>query len=254
MFEEVPRVATHWTRAELLDAFAKAWRFVVGSEPSHIALACLWGMATLECGREGAACWCRNVGNLRGASPAGKYCILAGAYECASGTPPAGSLPWTGYSACAPGDTPYLPPASAQQFRAYDTFADGCTDKLALLAHRWPAAIAVLKTATSANDARAFVAALVAPGGPKYFLGDPSSYMSGVASLAAECLRTTTAADWPEPSVVMPAPAEPPVTKPDTPQSMRPPTVDADDGTAVTPLRAGEGEHEVELDEPEFGS
>lgn len=262
--DPVPRQQTKWTRAELLAAYADAYRAVLGEEPSRAALAVLWGQATMECGRDGKSCWCHNVGNVR-AGENEPHCLLAGAYEFAAvGKVPAGAViisPPAG--AAVPADRPicYLLPAKAQRFRAFDTFADGCRVKLELLARRWPASIEALRLARDQAAARAFVLGLLVP--PAYLTGDSSQYSSSILSLAAECLRTTPEAEWPSVRDTLPAPPDSDApTWPGTPegrakssdrlQAVREPIADLSEGSAATPLRAGEGEHTVPLTEIDF--
>jgi hypothetical protein len=199
---EVPRIVTTWTTLALLDAFAVGFRAVVSVEPSRAALAILWGQANVECSRDGKRCYGFNVGNLRGTSPAGLYHLLPGAYEFAlPGKVPAGATlinPPKG-AAVPAGQLCYLLPAKAQKFRAYESFADGATDKIELIARQWPAAINALKIAKGPEAARAYVPALVPQHGPKYFLGDASPYTLSTLSLAGECLRRLTNDAWPVP-------------------------------------------------------
>lgn len=206
----VPRVVTRWTDPELLAAYDRAYRDVVGERPSRAALAVLWGHACIEVGRGGASCYCNNVGNVR-AGELEPHTLIPGAYEfAAEGKVPAGAViiaPPRG--AAVPPDRPvcYLLPARAQRFRAYDSLYEGCVGKLGLVARRWPAAIEALRLATGAAAARAYVLGLTVP--PAYLTGDFSVYASSILSLAAECLRRPEA-DWPvEPELRDTEPAPP---------------------------------------------
>lgn len=188
----VARTRTPWTTPDLLAAYAVAWREVLATEPPRAALAILWGQASLECGRGGAACWNHNVGNVR-ASADEPHAILPGAYEFGPTVPPgATQIPTPPGAAQPPGTVCYLLPAAVQRFRAYPTLTEGCAGKLSLLLRRWPAAVDALRDAEGAEAATAFVRALRG-----YFTGDGTQYASSVRSLAAECLRGPEA-QWPQ--------------------------------------------------------
>lgn len=208
---EVPRTATRWTNAELLAAYAGAWRALFGTEPSREALAILWGQASLECGRGGASCWQHNVGNIRGTGPGGAYVLLAGAYEFGDADNlPAGAVviaPPPG-AAVPVGKVCYLLPSKAQRFRAYASFEEGCLDKLALLRARWPPAVLALMNAATSGVSSATVAFVAGLRG--YFTGEGALYTRSTDSLARECLRTVPPSDWPTVDAVAdtdPAPA-----------------------------------------------
>ena len=192
-----PRTVTRWTDAELLAAYDRAYRDVIGERPSRAALAVLWAQACLEVSRNGAHCYNWNVGNVR-AGELEPHVLLPGAYEfAAAGQVPVGAVviaPPRG--AAVPPDRPvcYLLPARAQRFRAYDSLFEGCVGKIGLIARRWPAAIEALRLATGPAAARAYVLGLIVP--PAYLTGDTSVYASSILSLAAECLRRPEA-DWP---------------------------------------------------------
>jgi hypothetical protein len=250
---EVPVQRTRWTNASLLAAYALALR-AHGIEPTREALACLWAQSSLECGRDGQSCWNWNVSNIMHFAPRqGRYHILGGAPECAPPDRiPAGATrldPSKTSVKCAPGHVPYIP-AGGSRFRAYATLAEGCVDKVATLAARWPQALAALAEATGGsvdNVAARFVTGLVTP---RYFTASVPSYLSILQSLARECIRTVREEDWPPQRDTIPAPAGMEDTQPQTPtskssqrlQAVREPIATHAD-RAATPLRAGEGEH-----------
>lgn len=207
----IPRTRTPWSTPDLLAAYAAAWRDVLVTEPPRAALAILWGQASLECGRGGAACWNYNVGNVR-ASADEPHALLPGAYEFGATVPPgATQIPTPPGAAQPPGTVCYLPPASVQRFRAYPTLTEGCAGKLALILRRWPAAIDALRDAQDHDAATAYVAGLRG-----YFTGDATLYAGAVRSLARECLRGPEG-QWPAEGVgAAPVGAAPDSMPPDT--------------------------------------
>lgn len=219
--EPLPRVVTRWTTADVLAAYAAAWRRVVGGEPSRAALALLWGWASIECGRDGRACYCHNLGNIRAGESQPHY-LLPGAYEFAlPGAVPAGATVIPIPAGSAPpshAHVAYLLPARVQRFRAFASFVDAAVAKLELTLRSWPRAVAALRTATGPEAARAMIAGLLVP--PAYLTGD---YGNSIESLAAECLRRTPEHDWP----TAPSPSSAHVTQPQTPTSKSAPRMAA---------------------------
>jgi len=201
---EVPVYRTPWALAELLAAYAEAWREVLGGEPSRAALAILAGQATLECGHGGSSCWNYNTGNVMALGPyAGDYHVLRGAPECfPEGKVPAGWRIVESSVACGPGKVSAVPVAGSR-FRAYATFREGCADKLRVLDRQWGRAIVALQAATGVEATAAFVEGLLGP--PKYFSSSPAAYTRSVLDLAQRLERAVTEADWP----TIPAPPEP---------------------------------------------
>lgn len=203
---EVPVRRTPWATRDLLAAYATAWRTVIGGELSHYALALLWGQASIECSRGGTSCYGFNVGNLMaGTLWQGDYHILRSAPECydPDKVPPGAAVLLRTNIKCPPGKVAAIPPGGSR-FRAYESLLEGCTDKIRAFAAIWPAAILALRDAETDADAATFIRALLSP---RYFTASEVTYLANVRSLAAECVSTVPAGDWPPPPSSHPPPA-----------------------------------------------
>jgi hypothetical protein len=170
------------------------------------------------------SCYCFNLGNIKAVTGDGRdWCVLQ-TFEFINGQRV----------------------DMADKFRAFATLADGAYDYLQFLSrdkYALPWSFVLL------GDADKFARALKTKG---YFTADVDEYAHGLRSLAAEYLREAQRDTWPAP-----APDDTAKTVPDAPSPIRrassmklaavnAPIIDADDGTAVTPIRAGEGQKEYE--------
>lgn len=264
MATEVPARRTPWTTPELLAALADGWR-AFGIEPSRFTLAVGWGQGAIETGRGGTGCFNGNIGNVMGEDPeTGCYHVLGKAPECAVNpyAIPGATVLTSPHVACAPGTSPYLP-AGGSRFRAYADLRAGCRDKLRVLARLWPKAFRVLASAQGPEAAEPYARALlqgvgtpltpelvvalvladtpidrIPTGGRKYMTADPVKYGGDMLSLSRECISRTPDASWPPPAAMQPI----------TVEILADLSLDA----PATPLRAGEGEHTVKLEEPEL--
>lgn len=185
----VPKARTVVALEPLCPAFCAAFEAAHGSPPEPGDVAMVYGKLCNECGHPGPgqSCWCNNVGNIRGRSPAGLYCLLAGAHEYAPAgrvpkgwhqipNPPGHAVP-PGMVACLPDDS------SRQEFRAYLSLREACDDYVSVLGARFPRAWRELAREGSSPDA--FVDALKAD---RYFTGDPANYRRNVAAVARSVL------------------------------------------------------------------
>lgn len=183
----VPTTRTVVTFESLVTAFAHSFEAAHGEPPEVVDVATICGKLAMECGRPGPkqSCWCNNVGNVRGVSPEGLFCVLRGAYEflAIGAALPAGwtEIPLPPGSICPPGQRPVLPPAEQQGFRAYSTLQAACDDYVRVLGarfgHVWRELTAIGTTP------RRFVEAMKAD---RYFTGDVTTYAATVASIARE--------------------------------------------------------------------
>jgi hypothetical protein len=223
---EVPRVHTKPTADEWRAAMLDAARSL-GVELDDTALSVLWAQWALETGR-GGSCFNNNLGNI-------KY----------SGD---GDWMWLDTFEYINGARVNMP----DKFRAFLTLAAGAFDYLHFLCRP---AYSLPWAHVLAGDADGFARALRVKG---YYTAPVEDYAKGLRSLAAEYQRTVSHTRDTLPS---PAPDDTSITVPDAPSPIRRAssqsmvavnapiieggaTIDADDGTAVTPLRAEPGEKE----------
>lgn len=233
---EVPQKRTLVTPELLVPAMASSF----GPEFEPIDFAILVGKLYMECGRPGPkqCCWCENIGNVRGRSPKGRYCLLGAAYEFADQSA-VSRLEAAGWKVIAPppgaavptGKVCMLPPRKAQEFRAYETLQEACDDYATVLGARFGRVSRALFA--KGTTAESVVFAMKADG---YFTGDASVYAATVGSVAREVL----------PLVELLLERD---SGPDTFEVLS--RLDEYSG-AATPIRAGEGEHTVRLDDVKF--
>lgn len=229
----VPKTRTIITLDQFVPSLARAIEDSHGDSPEVVDCCIVWGKFCNECGHPGPgqSCWCNNIGNIRGVSPKGNYCLLAGAYEFrAVGQPllpgekeipvPAGAkLPPNTYC--------YLPDPAKQLFRAYADLDEAMDDYVLTLGKRfgrtWRELVA------SGTTPEAFVAAMKAD---SYFTGDAAQYTKNVASIARSVMPRVEAI-LRKPAIVPGVPALELLSRLD--------------GGPATPLRAGAGENDPGL-------
>jgi hypothetical protein len=172
---------------ELVQAFVWAFIVVHGEPPEPIDVAFIWGKLIAECGWPGStqSVWCWNIGNVRGVSPDGLYCVLAGAWELA----PEAQVPAllaVGYvvmdppppqAVVTPGTVCVLPPPEKQGFRAYTSLREACVDYARTLERRF---VRTWKLLTALGTNPALVVQMMKT--EHYFSGDLSTYGRNVQS------------------------------------------------------------------------
>lgn len=269
----VPVTRTNITLEALVEALVHVWFDLFGDLPEAIDVAVVFGKLIAENGWPDApggrpqSTYGWNLGNLRGEAPddlGGAYHLLRGAWELANAAAVPGLLR-AGYVVLDPpppqakitaGMVCVLPPLGAQKFRAYPDLRAGLTDYLRTLPKfrkAWDELRGIL------TDPVRFVLALYAD---HYFTGNVDAYRRNVVAGTTWALPKVEAllAAMPRPS------SDGPPTQGQTPTSRSsssqlravdapivevPPTATWD-GPAIfgpaTPLRAGEGEHELRLE------
>lgn len=182
----VPRVRTIVTIDDLVPAFARAFEAATGERCEVIDAAIIYGKLCAECGHPTPtqACWCWNVGNIRGRSSSGRYCLLGNAYEIVDANrvvPPGWHVvPNTFGAFVPPGRVCVLPDdPRRQEFRAYETIDEACHEYVEVLGRRFGRAWREL--AEPGSSPEDFVQALKAD---RYFTGDAATYTRNVASVA----------------------------------------------------------------------
>jgi hypothetical protein len=231
------------TLEQLVGPLSRAFHAATGEMPEPIDIAIVFGKKVAENGWPGPTetTWCHNIGNIRGVGPSGLYCVLKGAWELAAAARVPALLK-AGYivldppppqAKVTPGTVCVLPPPEKQGFRAYNDLDEACTDYVHVLGTRFRRAWEELRGVLS--DPADFVYALKGDG---YFSGDVEAYKRNAIAGVNWALPRVESLTIP----TIPAPATEIVTPPETPSAIG----------AATLLRAGEGEHTVEPEDPEL--
>ncbi len=186
----VPKERTIVPLGKLVPSFATAFEEFTGERCEVIDAAIIYGKMVAECGHPNAlqALWCWNIGNIRGRSNRGNYCLLAGAHEYVTeGRIPAGwhQIPNPVGHAVPLGKVAVLPDdARKQEFRAYDSIAEACREYVQVLGTRFGRAYREL--AGKNTDPVEFVIALKAE---SWFTGPAAPYQRNVAGVALQVIE-----------------------------------------------------------------
>lgn len=258
---KVPTTRTPVALEQLIPPLVRAFYAATGEMPEPVDVAIVFGKKVAENGWPGPneTTWCFNIGNVRGVSPSGLYCVLKGAWELARAAD-VGRLLLAGYVVLDPpppqakvtaGMVCVLPPPEKQGFRAYRNLDDACADYVRVLGTNFKRTWQELRD--HGTDPAEFVDAMKAD---RYFTGDVSAYKRNALAGVSWALPKV-AALLASTAIVVGDDSEPD-TLPDSPSGKSSQTLQAVrepiailDGPA-TPLRAGEGEHTVKPEDVEL--